>query len=749
MTTRAAVLVLFMACACAAQTLASLSAAYQATPSATTRAALARFAAAHARDQQGALAQLALAYTDILSNRANGGAEAADAARKGLPVLADYALLLSAQASRLSDPAGAAARAMQAVALPGQSPVDSPALQLAAWALMEARDPEGAVRALQPNLGLMPASVGGMLFARALQSSNQLGSAALQYQRVYFEFPLSREAAEAGAALAELRQQLADRFPPPLAQHILGRARVLIANGQAQRAATELKEALQEMGGPERDFAQVLLGEVRYFRNENQAAADSLSSLSVASTAADAERLYYTVQSYRRLERFDEALQTLEQMRARHPESEWLLRATVSLADAHLIRNEPDRYVPLYAACADAFPKEERASYCHWKIVWNRYLTQRDKAARVFEEHLERFPSSSKVSAALYFLGRIHESRDEFAVARALYDAIGTHFPNSYYNVQAVERLALPKLRAARPAQTTVQYLRLLSESTPKPDFTADAATRHRIERSRLLAQAGLDEWAEEELRFGARTGGKSPALAHELAQMAGRRGNHAVAVRSIKSLAPGYLNWDLRQAPPAFWKLAFPLPYRAALEKRSAQHSIDPNLLAALIRQESEFDPRAVSRARAVGLTQILPSTGRDLSRKLKLGPYRGSMLYQPEINVYMGAYYLRWLLTSLDNKYEAALAAYNAGKTRAVRWLGWFGDGLEQAEFIECIPFSETRDYIQIVLRNADIYRRLYGSETSDSARMLDSISGPDSSRRSPPPNASAGRRAVSSPP
>ena len=133
--------------------------------------------------------------------------------------------------------------------------------------------------------------------------------------------------------------------------------------------------------------------------------------------------------------------------------------------------------------------------------------------------------------------------------------------------------------------------------------------------------------------------------------------------------------------------------------------------LLAALIRQESEFDPRAVSRAKAMGLTQIRPATGRDLSRKLKLGRFTVGMLYQPEINVRMGAYYLRWLLSGLDDRYEAALAAYNAGKTRAVRWLDWFGHDLEQAEFIECIPFTETREYIQIVLRNADVYRRLYG--------------------------------------
>ncbi|HZO55009.1 MAG TPA: transglycosylase SLT domain-containing protein [Bryobacteraceae bacterium] len=741
---RAGILILIAASACQAQTLARLSGAYQTTPTPANRTALVQFASEHARDQQGALAQLALAYTDVQNNRLASAAQAAEAARKGLPTLSDYTLLLSAQSMRVAEPSNAAARALQVLAQPGPSPMDTQALQVAAWAFLEAGDPEAAVRALQPNLELIPPSVGGMLLARSLQSSNQLGSAALQYQRVYFEFPLSREAGDAGLALAQLRQQLADRYPPPLAQQILSRARILIFSGEAVRATAELNEALKELAGPERDLARVLLGAARYFRAEYQAAIDYLSTLNVTLAESDAERLYYVLQSQRRLDRLDHALETWDRLRSQYPKSDWLLKATVALADTHLVRNEPERYLPLYRSCAELFPMEERGSYCHWKVAWHDYSTQRDRSTRLFREHLERYPSSAKISAALYFLGRIHELRNETAVARAFYDAIGTRFPNSYYNVQALQRLAESKIQGARPAAVTVQYLRFLRESAPQPDFSVDPATRSRIDRARLLALAGLEDWAEQELRFGARTDGKGPALAHELAQMVGRRGDHAVAVRSIKALAPGYLSWDLPQAPVTFWRLAFPMPYRADLEKRGAQQSIDPNLLAALIRQESEFDPRAVSRSRAVGLTQILPSTGRDLSRKLKLGPYRGSMLYQPEINLQMGAYYLRWLLTSLDNKYEAALAAYNAGKTRATRWLGWFGDDREQAEFIECIPFSETRDYIQIVLRNADIYRRLYSGGTSDSARMLDSSSGTDPSHKGPSPNAGAGRRA-----
>jgi soluble lytic murein transglycosylase len=134
---------------------------------------------------------------------------------------------------------------------------------------------------------------------------------------------------------------------------------------------------------------------------------------------------------------------------------------------------------------------------------------------------------------------------------------------------------------------------------------------------------------------------------------------------------------------------------------------------VAALIRQESEFNPKALSRARAYGLTQVLPSTGREVSRKLKMRRFNAAMLYQPDVNLRIGTWYLRAMLDQLQGRWEPTLASYNAGKSRVVNWLRW-SDFREPAEFIESIPFNETRNYVQSVLRNADIYRRLYAPKT-----------------------------------
>jgi len=107
-----------------------------------------------------------------------------------------------------------------------------------------------------------------------------------------------------------------------------------------------------------------------------------------------------------------------------------------------------------------------------------------------------------------------------------------------------------------------------------------------------------------------------------------------------------------------------------------------------------------------------IEPATGRDLSRKLKIPAYTTAKLFQPTLNLQFGTYYLRVVTDQLGGHTEAALAAYNAGMSRAKSWLTW-GDFKEPAEFVETVPFTQTRGYIQAVLRNADAYRRIYGPQ------------------------------------
>lgn len=328
------------------------------------------------------------------------------------------------------------------------------------------------------------------------------------------------------------------------------------------------------------------------------------------------------------------------------------------------------------------------------------------------KSHLRQYPNSEKAPAALYFLGRLAEQARDPAAARAYYDEINLFYPNYYYAVRARERLRETAIARATPSAAANSFLRGISfpARSRRFDFTPNRAALQRIERSRLLTAAAMDDLAETELVFGAGADDQPQVMAMELAAKAMRHSQPEKAIRYIKRYAPGYLFVPLDSAPAEFWRLGFPMPYRESVESYSRKESLDPFLVAALIRQESEFYPKAISPARAYGLMQVLPATGRTLSRRLGIRRFTTSMLHQPEVNMQLGTHYLRLLYDQLNERWEPTLAAYNAGKGRADAWLTWY-EYREPAEFVECIPFSETRNYVQIVMRNADIYRRLYG--------------------------------------
>jgi soluble lytic murein transglycosylase len=162
------------------------------------------------------------------------------------------------------------------------------------------------------------------------------------------------------------------------------------------------------------------------------------------------------------------------------------------------------------------------------------------------------------------------------------------------------------------------------------------------------------------------------------------------------------------QDVPEDVWHTAYPLPYAAEIRRAALRQGLDPMLVAGLVRQESAFQRDAASRAGAYGLMQLLPTTARKLSGKLRLG-YSQARLFDPEYNLRLGSAYFAGLQSSYGSE-EAALAAYNAGEDRVALWqAGRSFD--EPADFVESIPFTETREYVEIVIRNAAIYRKLYG--------------------------------------
>ncbi|MCU0242981.1 MAG: lytic transglycosylase domain-containing protein, partial [Vicinamibacteria bacterium] len=154
--------------------------------------------------------------------------------------------------------------------------------------------------------------------------------------------------------------------------------------------------------------------------------------------------------------------------------------------------------------------------------------------------------------------------------------------------------------------------------------------------------------------------------------------------------------------------RILYPIDFSDLLIQKARQQGLDPALVAAIIQQESTFDPNALSRAGARGLMQVIPPTGRQIARA-KGVRYRRDALYDPAVSLDFGTFYLREVLDRFGQRPERALAAYNAGPHRVDRWTNGRPD-MSAEEFIESIPFSETRHYVAIILAAQAQYRRLY---------------------------------------
>ena len=627
-----------------------------------------------------------------------------------LPKLADYCAWFLASAEFGVKNYGGVIKALDPIwkQVPS-SPLAAKAYILAAEAYEQSGSGNEAVDILRKNYASLPQPKGDSALASAFASAGDSINAAVYYQRVYYGFPVSSEAAQAGSELTRLKATLGDAYPPGLPSAMLARALKLLEGGQAQRARKELEALIPQLGGADRDLARVRIGVADYTAKENAPALHYLKSLEHLSPDADAERLYYILLCARRLNNESEAAQALDRLGRLHPDSTWRLQALVNSANRLLTENQFDVYEPLYRDCYESFPKESQAAFCHWKVAWGHYLRRRPDAAELLREHIRLFPASDDASAALYFLGRLMEASHDTGSAFAYYGEVAREYPNQYYASQAREQLGV--LGSGVPGPAATEFLR--SVDFPRrmrvESFKASTSAAARIERAKLLESAGLDTLAQDELRFGAQVEDQPHLMAMELASLYSST-RPEQALRYIKHYANGYLYLPLNSAPLQFWTLAFPLPYRSDLERYSRQNGLDPFVVAALIRQESEFDAKVISYADARGLTQIMPSTGRELSRRLKLPSYSTAKLFQPSVNLQLGTYYLETLTQQTGGRLEAALAAYNAGLSRARIWLQW-GDFQEPAEFIETVPFAQTRTYIQAVLRNADVYRRIYG--------------------------------------
>jgi soluble lytic murein transglycosylase len=649
-----------------------------------------------------ATAYLALGHAYMLDRRYADAYDMFRRAASAGKALDDYADYLGAQAA-LQGARGADAYALLdhfAERHPDSIFVAN-APVLLANAYIQQNNPQGAVKVLEPLNGTSQASHSDFRYAlgRAYQLSGDTTHAGQVYRSLYVKTPLTFEAGQA-------RNQLDAMGMPLTAAERKVHADQLF---NAKRYA-EAGEEYHSIGRSDSSLSQADRDGLAIYSAVCDLKLKHISRRDVErlpETADDtaAAKLYMLAELSRSEGDRSGHDAILAQMIKQFPTSRWLEEALYSGGNMYLLIHDAQQAIYHYTTLVEMFPNSTYAPSAHWRAAWMNYrLRNYSEAARLMDEQIQRYGGGLEIPSAIYWRGRIYED-EEHNPGQAVnyYQTLASTYVNYYYAEVARQRLSAlgtqpsvapsPVLSAVKPIDVPE-----LSEALPENE-------PHLI-KARLLANAALNEYIGPEIQASP-TSDEWGALAQ--AQIFASYGENTRALQSLKHSGISFFALPMDQVPPIYWQLLFPKTYWPDLVSNSERNGLDPYLVASLIRQESEFNPGAVSRANAYGLMQLLPSVGKSLARRQGMKSFKTAQLLNPSTNLQLGTVNLKQVIDRYGGQLEYALAAYNAGDVPVRQWMAE-NNYKDITEFVESIPYTETREYVQAILRNRQMYRALY---------------------------------------
>jgi soluble lytic murein transglycosylase len=660
------------------------------------------YARKHAKDDAGPLAWVVIGYAHYIDKNYVSARSSWDRAKTLEPLLGDYLAYLQAAAYQ-----GEGNHAAVLTTLDGfdQKYPDSleshDVAMLYAGALMATGAPDRAAAYLEKHRQPVKSDI-EITLARAYEAAGDKPKAADIFHRLYFEMPTS---AEAEAAAIELRT-LGEAQPVGSVDQRHNRILLLTRARRFQDALNELSSLVEQappdkMAGLQAEFAAALYRNRK--RDDAEHLFDAVLQNQTAPVDAKAEALYYLAEIARDKDDGQKNRDFVAQLRTLAPDSPWMTEALMSAGNMYMLRRDYQTAIPFYAEIYQRQKNGKQGPFTHWKTAWLTYrMGKKDDAKRLFEEQLSMYPNSAEVPNAIYWLGRVAESEGDKKLARAYYQKLADNYRYFYYANLARTRMAGVGDEVADPP---------LLESLPRPaepphdwDPPADNV---RAQKAQLLANAALYDFAVAEMQ--AASAGSPPWEAKSVAEIYNEQGSYIRAIETLKRAVPGYFAADIPQIPRPVWEGLFPRPFWPELTRDSAANQLDPHIVASLIRQESEFNPSAISTANAMGLMQLLPSVGKGLAKQMKIKHFSPDDLLVADTNLRLGTRYFRQMVDHFGGQVEYALAAYNAGEDRVDDWRK-NGNFADVEEFVESIPFTQTREYVQAIMRNAVIYKLLY---------------------------------------
>jgi soluble lytic murein transglycosylase len=620
----------------------------------------------------------------------------------------DHLRLLVADAqARRGDLAAARATALGVADRHPGSRLVPRALLTAAWLADRAGDEAGVQAALVRLLDAHPDSREApqalYLLGLSAEARGQTDNAARAYRELMVLAPTTGWA-DGAADRVGILAAAGTPVPALTIDQRLDRAERLLRGGVPKTAVDEAERIASEARDPSivvRALRVVADGAQRLGRHEAAAKALALAIPRVTPERQGAMRLEEARLLLRAGQR-ERAFALLAQVVATGSEgdaAEALWMRGRALEDAQRAGDA----AAVYRTLATKYPKREVAGGALWRLGWNAYLKGDPReAARHWSALVDATGNRPYRLPALYWRARATEAARDATAAAPFYGQVLAEAPRSYYGLLALTRTGREP-GAARPSPVALPA-----------DPTAAVADDPGFARVDLLRRLGLIESALEELEDVVQQATGDTVRLYGFSSAYVRDERYHLALRIFRRHFAALASGD-PELPRAFWEMLYPFGWRSEVTAAAQRAGLDPFLVAAVVREESSYYPRALSRAGARGLMQLMPATARPMAEHRGLPFAGGELLDDPGANIEIGTAFLAGLLREFKDP-RLALAAYNAGPGRARQW--WQARRTSDLEaFVEQIPFDETRHYVKRVMFSWEEYRRLYGPQESAS--------------------------------
>jgi soluble lytic murein transglycosylase len=528
--------------------------------------------------------------------------------------------------------------------------------------------------------------------AQRLEQKTRAEEALALYDGIWRTFPLSPAAVTAWSRAQALRTSFG--AAPPPRESVLARADRLRGSYRCDLALPLYEGALADplVVPPERTRLERYRADCLFERRRYPEAVEAYRALVTKDpTDADAEILLG-----RSLARSGERTPAIALLTKLSRSKNALVAARARSFLAVLLEDqEPKRYRAELLKLEKQTAAPELAVQARWSLAWADVRADHDARALPRLDALADGPLTDvEVQRARYWRGVLRaRSTKELTrqTGEAELRALAEGVPLSYYGMLAAERVGPQPLEKS-----------FLGPRLPGPDAPA-------LRRARVYLDAGFPEIAEDELVSYSDESRRSREERLELARLFHRTGDSNRALSLVQDGFGVALDQGIDPTWRDAWELAWPRAFKESVSGATQEFAFDPALVWAVMREESAYRPEVSSPAGAMGLMQMIPPTAERVAGELGLVGFEPSRLYDPATNIRFGTYYLRQLVAKFSGSRALAIASYNAGPEAVNRWLDRDG-ALPPDEFVDAVPYGETRRYLRRVLRSYRIYGLLY---------------------------------------